>query len=409
MRIGIDGACLANGRGFGRFARESLRALAALNRRHELVVFVDRPSLERVAVPAGCETIVVDVRQAPAKAASATGRRSLGDMLSFTAAAARARLDLLYFPATYSLFPVRRVPRVVTTMHDTLALAHPEWVFPTRAGRWAWRLKEEYAVRVSDRIVTVSEASRRDISAWFGLPADRLRVVIEGPDPVFRHMPSGRESVPILERYGIPVSRPFLLYVGGLSPHKNLSRLIEAFAGVRTTGAILVLVGSFGDVFHTCVEELRAKARNCGVEDRVRFTGFIPDDDLAHFYSRAEAVVLPSLMEGFGLPAVEAMACGTPVLYSRGGSLPEVIAEAGLSFDPTDKDAMTYVMRTLLERPALRAELADRALQRVGRYNWEVCARGLLDCFEELVPGRKGPAAAVSRRQPEVAVAGKPT
>ena len=138
MRIGIDGGCLANRRGFGRFARQMLEALAEAGSGHEFVVFVDRPSLEAVERPRGVRDGRRRGREAPSRAASATGRRRVGDMLAMGRAVARAGLDLIYFPASYSFFPVWNVGRVVVTMHDTLALAHPELVFPTWQGRIAW-------------------------------------------------------------------------------------------------------------------------------------------------------------------------------------------------------------------------------------------------------------------------------
>jgi hypothetical protein len=174
MRIGIDGACLANRRGFGRFARQMVEALAQAQTSHEFIVFVDRPSLESVSIPDSMKTVAVDVREAPSKAASASGRRRVGDMLAMGRAVARARLDLIYFPASYSFFPVWNAGKVVVTMHDTLALAHPEWVFPNRAGKLAWRAKEQAAALWADRIVTVSEAARRDLVSWFRLPEGRV-------------------------------------------------------------------------------------------------------------------------------------------------------------------------------------------------------------------------------------------
>ncbi len=156
---------------------------------------------------------------------------------------------------------------------------------------------------------------------------------------------------------GSTPATPFLLYVGGLSPHKNLARLIEAFArsGLERDGLTLVLVGDTGDVFHTHVPELRAAVERSGLGGRVVFTGFVPDDDLVYFYNRAKALVQPSLMEGFGLPPVEAMACGTPVLSSTAGSLPEVVGDAGLFFDPTDVGAIASALRAVVDEPRLRA------------------------------------------------------
>ncbi len=396
MRIGIDGGCLANRRGFGRFARQTLKALGRAGRGHEFVVIVDRPSAETVEVPAGFERVIVEVSEAPSRAASSTGRRSLADMRAMGKAAGRARLDLMYFPATYSYVPVLGVRRVVVTMHDTLALARPDLVFPTWRGRVAWALKEHAAAWRADRILTVSEAARGDLLAWFGLPDDRVRVVSEGPDDVFRPVPAGPESDATLRRYGVEPGTRFWLYVGGLSPHKNLPRLIEAFARTAPDreGFRLVLVGDTGDVFHTHVPELRAAVASAGLGDRVVFTGFVPDADLVTFYNRAEALVQPSLMEGFGLPPVEAMACGTPVVASTAGSLPEVVGEAGVFFDPTDAGAIAACLRRVIVEPGLRADLAGKALRRAARFTWDASAAATLDCFEEL-----GTAAPVGARR----------
>jgi glycosyltransferase involved in cell wall biosynthesis len=164
--------------------------------------------------------------------------------------------------------------------------------------------------------------------------------------------------------------------------------MIEAFAIANPSDTRLILVGDIGDVFHTHVPELREAVARFILEDRVQFTGFVPDDDLAHLYRRAYALVQPSLMEGFGLPPVEAMACGTPVLSSTAGSLPEVVGEAGLFFEPTDVENIADVMIRLFDHPAERDRLAALALKRAARFSWTSAARTLLDCFEEVAPGQ---------------------
>src|SRR5262249_49834132 len=158
----------------------------------------------------------------------------------------------------YSFFPVWNVGKLVVTMHDTLPLTHPELVFKSRRARFAWRLKEAAAARWADRIVTVSEASRRALLAWSGWPEARIRVITEGPDPIFHPRAEGPASEAVLRRLGVPTARRFLLYVGGLSPHKNLPRLIAAFARAAPAGVKLVLTGDLHDVFHTHVPEIRA-------------------------------------------------------------------------------------------------------------------------------------------------------
>ena len=384
MRIGIDGSCLSNRRGFGRFSRQLLAALSEQTTKHQFTVFVDRPSAPEVVIPESCERVSVEVREAPSRAASSQGSRRLSDMLAMGLAVARSRLDLMYFPATYSFFPVWNVGKLVVTMHDTLPLTHPELVFPNRRGRLAWRLKETTAIRLADRIVTVSEASRRDIAAWSGLPDGRIRVITEGPDRIFQPRANDPQAAPALGRFGIPSDGRFLVYVGGLSPHKNLLRLVEAFAQGAPEDAKLVLVGDVHDVFHTHVPEIRAAVAKYSLHDRVILTGFVPDNELVFLYSRAYALILPSLLEGFGLPAVEAMACGTPVVSSQAGSLPEVVGEAGLYFDPTDVGSIAGAIRSLFGSPSHRDALAALALERSTLFTWEESARRLLDCFDEL-------------------------
>ena len=407
MRIGIDGGCLSNRRGFGRFAREMVRALAEADSEHDFVVYLDRPSAERVAIPATMETAVVDVRVAPSVAASSTGRRSVRDMLAMGRAVARGGLDAIYFPATYSFFPVWNAGRVVVTMHDTLALAQPELVFPGGRGRLAWKVKEYAAALRADRIVTVSESARRDLAAWFRRPIEQIHVVTEGPAPAFGPVGDEAQADATLRRHGVDPATRFLLYVGGLSPHKNLERLIAAFGRTATGREVrLVIVGDFGDVFHTHADALVGLRDALGLGDRVLFPGFVPDAELAHFYRRAYALVQPSLMEGFGLPPVEAMASGTPVLSSTAGSLPEVVGPAGLFFDPLQVDSMAATIARLLDDPAGRESLANRALDRSGLFTWERSARLLLDCFAGLRPGvRSSPAGLRRSRQAAPAVA----
>jgi glycosyltransferase involved in cell wall biosynthesis len=384
MRIGIDGSCLSNRRGFGRFARRLLEALSRQATHHRFTVFVDRPSSATVRVPERFDRVVVAVGEAPSRAASAQGRRRWRDMLAMGRAVARSGVDLIYFPATYSFFPVWGVGKLVVTVHDTLPLSHPELVFPRLSGRLAWRLKEAVAARWADRIVTVSHASRRAIEDWLGRPDPRIRVITEGADPIFGPRADGPESEAVLQRHGLCAGQRFLLYVGGLSPHKNLLRLVEAFARSPRSDVRLVLTGDVHDVFHTHVPEIRATIERHELGDRVLLTGFVPDEDLVYLYGRAYALVQPSLLEGFGLPAVEAMACGTPVISSRAGSLPEVVGEAGVYFDPTQVDSIAEAIRGLLAEPSHRATLARLALERSARFTWDASASALLDCFDEL-------------------------
>jgi glycosyltransferase involved in cell wall biosynthesis len=271
-------------------------------------------------------------------------------------------------------------------------MLHPELVFPTWQGRVAWSLKERVAVHQASLVLTPSEASRRDVARVFRLNPAAIRVVPEAADPVFRPTADDDASTNALNSYGIPSEAPYFLYVGGLSPHKNLLRLIEAFALGAPPTTRLVLVGDLRDNFHTHVPELRALIEKLALSNRVIFTGFVPDDQLALLYGRALALVQPSLLEGFGLPPVEAMACGTPVLHSTAGSLPEVIAGAGLAFDPLNVQAQAEAIRRISADPDLRADLAWRALERAAHFNWSRVGDQLLGAFESL--GTQRPRAA---------------
>ena len=339
-----------------------------------------------VDVPACFDPVLVDADScgSPSRAASAQGRRRWRDMLAMGRAVARSGVDLMYFPATYSFFPVWNVRKLVVTMHDTLPLSHPELVFPSLSGRLAWQLKETVAARLADRIVTVSEASRQAVKAWSGWPDHKICVITEGPDRIFQPRAGDAEAGAVLRRLAIPPGTRYLLYVGGLSPHKNLLRLVEAFAQAAPAGVMLVLTGDVHDVFHTHVPEIRQAIRQHSVSDRVIMTGFVPDDDLVFLYSRAYALVQPSLLEGFGLPAVEAMACGTPVISSRAGSLPEVVGEAGVYFDPTDVNSMAGAIGAFLNDEGQRHALARLARGRAALFSWERSAQALLACFDEI-------------------------
>jgi glycosyltransferase involved in cell wall biosynthesis len=390
MRIGFDGGCLSNRRGFGRYARQILAAVAQRPSHHQLVALVDRPSADQVTLPANVEPVLVDVREAPSVAASADGRRRIADLLAMSRAVPKAGLDLIFFPASYSYFPVRRGPRVVVAMHDTLPLDRPELVFPNRRGRLAWWLKETAAARRADHVVTLSEASRRDLTRGFRIPPARIRVIPAAPAETFGSRPDGPSSRTVLARYGLDPARPFFLYVGGMSPHKNLPRLVRAFAAIAhdRPDIDLTLVGDLADVFHIQVGAIRDEIARHRLEHRVRLTGFVPDSDLIHLYARSLALIQPSYLEGFGLPTVEAMACGTPVIFGRAGSLPEVVADAGIGFDPHDDAELSDALARVATHPDLRDTLARLALQRAALFTWPRAADALLNLFDEMLAPR---------------------
>lgn len=390
LRIGFDGAALANRRGFGRFARGILKGLIATNPGHDLHVVIDSPSAEMVDWPDEVGRHLVPMPRSQALAASARGNRSPRELLAMSRAVSRMQFDLYYFASSFTFFPLRPGQKSIVTFHDTLAVDRPDLVFPTRQGRWFWWLKEQAARWNASRITTVSETSRRDLARFFRIPAESIGLLTEGVDDIFR---APEKTLPDIAKtlavVGLTPDEPFWLYVGGLSPHKNLPRLIEACAGLPAEAGKLLLVGDFGDNFHTHVPQIRAKIEELGLNQRVILTGFVPDDRLAVMYRQARGVVLPSLWEGFGLPAAEAMASGTAVLHSTAGSLPEVVGDAGLKFDPLNVADMREKWLKLHFDRDLRQNLASRGKLRAGQYCWEAAGRLLWAEIEQTATGRQ--------------------
>ncbi len=398
LHIGVDGNCWANRRGYGRYTRELLTTLLAVDRRNQYSFFLDAATAAQCDdLPAAAQQVVARTQQSAVEAASATGSRSLRDLWAMRGAVAQqaAGLDLFYFTSVYTYFPVPpRVP-VLVTIHDTIPERFPHLTFSSPRTRLMWTLKTRYAVRQATAagrpgaIATVSETAKRAIVAHFGVAADRVVVIPDAVGCGFGPLPAEAVSKEVLRQYGITGGGRFILYVGGLSPHKNLPALLEAFAALVAEGAWpdvqLVLVGDYtGDSFLSGYDALRRAAAAPALQGRVRFTGFVPDEDLVHIYNAAVALVLPSFDEGFGLPAVEAMACGTPVIASCAGALPEVVGEAGLSFDPHSPRELRACLEEVLTNDSTRLALRERGLRRASEFSWEKSATIALSVFDAL-------------------------
>jgi glycosyltransferase involved in cell wall biosynthesis len=394
MRIGIDASCWLNRRGFGRYARELVTALLAMDSHNEYVLFLDSVTsrdAESLPAPSRARRVVVRTSAAATRAASADGSRSVQDLWRMRQAVARERdLDLLYFPADYTYFPVRTRAKVVVTKHDMTDRRVPELLFPSWRSRFLWETKIRLAMRRSDLVFTVSETSRRDIVEAFRLPARRVRVVSDAVDAAFTPSADDVARRSALHRYGVEPGTRFLLYVGGISPHKNLDTLVAGYQRWRQQNdgqpdVALVLVGDYvADVFHSSYPRVRDLVERNRLQSSVRFTGYVPDADLRHLYSAADALVLPSFYEGFGLPILEAMACGAPVIASQAGALPEVVGEAGLLFDPHSAEALAVTLARVMADEPLRRELSARGRLRAAQYTWAASARTALAAFREL-------------------------
>ncbi|HET7076244.1 MAG TPA: glycosyltransferase family 1 protein [Chloroflexia bacterium] len=302
--------------------------------------------------------------------------------LRLSAEMARRPPRVLFVPA--HVVPIIHPRRTVVTIHDLGYLYYPE--AHTRFSRWYLHWSTIYSARAARRIIAVSAATARDLQTRYKVPAEKIHVVLHGVDSAFRRVTDPATIAEAAARHGLDGPRPYLLFVGTLQPRKNLGLLIEAFAALlkdwdATAGPTprLALGGKKGWLYDTLV----AQVERLGLGDSVRFLGYVADADLPALISGATAVVLPSLYEGFGLPALEAMACGAPLLAADASSLPEVTGDAALLLDPRDPAAWTGAMRRVLTDPALRAALSRRGPERAARFTWARTAAETLRVLEE--------------------------
>ncbi len=389
MQIGIDACCWGNRRGFGRFTRELLEALLEIDKSNEYLFFIDSKTDDIEDIPSRVRTIVAKTEFSQVKAAAADGRRSIADLWSMSREVFKHDIDVFFFPAVYSYFPILNRTKILLTLHDVIADHHPELIFPNAKSKFFWKLKQKIAIKQADLIATVSEYSKEEIIEYFRLPESRLRIIPEAARPVFKVLPTNNGFVSTLADYGLRPDERFLLYVGGISPHKNLNTLIDAFKRIidaePDNPLKLVLVGDYkDDPFFSAYPNLKKQVSALELADKVVFTGFIPDEDLAYLYNAAMLLVFPSLEEGFGLPAIEAMACGTPVAASKTGSLPEVLGPVGRFFDPAKSDEMATVIRSVLSDEGMRRQMKAEGLERSRTFLWKRAAEDTLAIFNEL-------------------------
>jgi len=387
LRIGIDATCWANARGYGRFARELTRAMVTLAPEHRFVCLGDQRAFEAFDFHApNLERVVVPLAESPTVAASADGSRSPSDMLRLTRATWRQRPDVFFSPSVYTYFPLPPGQRAVVTIHDAIAERFPHLTLPSPRARLFWKLKVGLALRQARLVLTVSQHAARDLARVLGISPTRLRVATEAPADAFTPAAAG-EVAGVARNAGVPQGADWFTYVGGFNPHKRLDLVIRAHAALAresSTPPHLLLVGTTtGDVFHGEQEKLRALIASSGTESLVHWTGFVPDEELRFLHAGAVATLLPSECEGFGLPAVEAAACGTSVIATTESPLPELLAGGGLFVAPGDLDALTSAMRRLLTDLAFRSQCAARALERARALTWEAGARAALDALEE--------------------------
>jgi glycosyltransferase involved in cell wall biosynthesis len=301
----------------------------------------------------------------------------------------RLAVDVYHGPAVF-LPLIKLGYRTVVTIHDLVSFLFPETV-PRKYALYM-RLMTRLAVRSADRIIAVSGATRDDLTRVLRVPEEKVVVIHEAVAPEFATGGDPAAVTGVIERYDI--RPPYCLFVGNLEPRKNLSRLIEAFGLLRARGAAvsggrplqLVLVGTRGWLYSGIFGTVATQ----GATPDIVFTGYVPAADLPALYAGAECFVFPSLYEGFGLPVLEAMAAGTPVVASRVGAIPEVAGDAALLVDARRPVELAEAIETVLTDATLRARLITRGRARARLFTWEAVARQTLAVYESAHAGTSG-------------------
>lgn len=276
--------------------------------------------------------------------------------------------------APYYVRPFLGVPRPVVTVFDVIGRVVPG-ALPSLRARLLFEMTLRLSLRSAVQIITSSEATKRDLIATYQVVESRLKVVALAADAQFQPQ-SVQKITGVREKYGLP-SR-YILYVGSNKPHKNLVSLVRAFAALDTDAA-LVIAGHWDRRY----PEAMSLAQSLNIADRVRFIHEIADADLPPLLSSAEVFVFPSRYEGFGLPPLEAMACGAPVIVANTSALPEVVGDAGLLVVPEPK-LLAEAMQTVLDDPSLRMSLRERGLNRARQFSWAETARQTLHVYEQV-------------------------
>jgi glycosyltransferase involved in cell wall biosynthesis len=375
LRIGIDyTSAIHQSAGIGRYTRELVKALAACSTRefetqyalfaangHKLEPYRPRSNFS------WCST-----RLSERWLARLWYRLYLPVWIEYWT----GPLDL--FHATdFFLPPVKPTTRTLLTVHDLSFVREPDTVMPgmtAHLNTWVPR-----SVERADHIVAVSKATRRDLIELYQTPPEKISVLYHGATGEFRPVETAFDLEVVRRKFRLG-SEPFILSLGTIQPRKNYQRLIQAFAKIQPSVS-LVIGGSLGWGF----ESVFAEVHRHGLEDRVHFIGFVADADLPALYSAASLFVYPSLYEGFGLPALEAMACGTPVVASNRSSLPEVVGEAGLLVDPLDPEALAEAMAKVLSDPCLHQRLSTAGRLQAAKFSWNGLASQLLKLYQNLI------------------------
>ncbi len=383
MRIGIDGRCLVGEQtGIGRYAHNLIEALVELDSSNKYFLYFfnfirssDREKLRQKYFVSGARLTnrILTVPNRPTRICD-----FVMDNLAIPWVLRHDKIDLFFSPGFCSVINLPAETRMIVTVHDVIYKLYPD--FFTGYGKRRLRVLGEALIR-ADKIIADSESTKRDILKFFGVQANNIVVVYPGVSDSF-HVVNDTELIgSIRQRYNL--SELFILFVGTLEPRKNLVGLMEAYSKLRKTMDLkhkLVIVGRKGWDYESIFE----RVRDLGLKENVFFLDYLPEKDLPLLYNCAEMLVFPSIYEGFGLPPLEAMACGCPVITSNTSSLPEVVGEAAVLVNPHEVDDIARGIRQVLESPERKHDLIEKGLRRSQLFSWKKTAQETLAIFKNI-------------------------
>ena len=365
MRIGIDCRIMKEGpTGMKRFGSNLLKNLARMDHKNTYLIFLDSSSKEYfLDASANLELKPLKLQLF-----------SISEQIGLPLLLRKERLDIFH-SLSFGMPVFSSIPSVMT-IYDLIHLLFPQ-NYPKKLSLYYKVIVKRAAGKVR-RILTISQTSKRDIVRLLGVCPEKVCVIYPAVDERFEPMETGKLREELESKYGI--RKKFLLYVGNMRPHKNLVSLIEAFQQVRKVvgDIVLVICGKRQYSF----PQIQSKVRHLNLKDEVLFIENVSDAVLILLYNAAQVVVLPSLYEGFGLPPLEAMACGTPVAVSNIGALRETLADAALFFDPYNVQSMSETLVDILTDESLRSKLITSGFGRAELYSWEKSALSLITLYE---------------------------
>ncbi len=377
MKICVDISPAVQGHaGIGRYAQELLATLTQVDKANEYVAFYNGSA--KAPVPPSLAGLARRRVMLPNK----LWRAEVGLSHGLHWPEDRLLREVHLFHATDNLLPYFAHIKSVFTLHDLAFHYYPETL--STANRRYLAMMMPRFLRAADRVIAVSLSTKRDVMQVYGLDESRVTVVYEGVQPYFRPAPSGARAA-LAQKHNLPAR--FILGLGTIEPRKNLSTLLQAYRALKSRGLglKLVLVGKVGWLADATLQQVRV----LGLEGEVILAGFIPDEDLPALYSSSALLAYPSLYEGFGLPVLEALACGTPVVCSNASSLPEVAGDAALLVDPLDVSAWVQALSRVLADEDLREEMRMKGLAQATRFSWERAARETLGIYASLAATRR--------------------